>query len=629
VTTARLIARSGGFFIYRTGMKTKGRTRNQWLEELRKVKKGEQPSDYLPIISPKTIHHEEVNTDGSVSKYTTVEQKTVRIPLYTEEQTVHFKRMCPSVNLSFFLGYFVGNRRNYIWKTDGHWVTCKTGWLNNAKIRSHILGKEIYGVRAGDFTSHVTIDADLHKGNKAVFVRQLTVLLAHFHGRCRVHYCNSESGVHIIIMFDDPIPIETATNWLRNELETIDTEELKQLALDHNMKPISQMEIKPDRKSGCRLPFAAGRVTYTDQPLVGNDWKTFEKYMSWLRKPTYGPMADALAFIVGHLKEQEQAPAKKKVSAAKKKVTTKDVVLGSLGKQKGVYRTTLVDFWTGKTTPADSLNTAIVLTARMLPHYCSEEKATDYIEELIDDLPDDSFSDRLSSGNRKEVSRVIRNTVSKVYDGNAGQADVEKSDEKLSMTKKAWDRIGFNLMDKTTWSRSSSTLGRYFNFKPEHIKSLGYLADILKTSLENCVELTRQVIRIVHTQRELSVKYFLKVVKSFGVGTRHDGRVNEYINALCRLGWIIRLKNYFIDRARTFIAGDEFYGQVSSSTTTPTHTPESRFSVPLFALEQQLEELLDWPKPVEVAKAENRPPPEPVLAATVELGEENNGENID
>jgi hypothetical protein len=611
-------------------MNTTGKTRNQWLETLRKVKKGEQPSDYLPVIIPKTIHHEEIQCDGSVKQWTTVEPKTRRIPVYAEEQTVPFKRMCPSVNLSFFVGYFVRNRRNYIWRTDGHWVTCKTGWLDNAKIRSHILGKEIYGVRAGDLTSHVTIDADLHKGNKEVFVRQLAAILVHFHGRCRVHYSVSESGVHIIIMFDDPIPTEKATDWLRKELEAIDTEELDQLALGHNMKPISQMETKPNPKSGCRLPFAAGRVTYTDQPLVGNDWKTFGKYMSWLRKPTYGPMADALAFIAGHLKEQEQAPSKKKVSAGKKKAAATDIVLGSLGKQKGRYRTTLVDFWTGKVTPADTLNTAIVLTARMLPHYCSEEQAIDYVEELIDDLPDDSFSDRLSSGNRKDVSRVIRNTVGKVYAGNGGQADVEESDKKLSMTKKAWDRIGFNLMDKSTWSRSSSTLGRYFNFKPSHIKSLGYLAEILKTDLETCAELTRQVIRIVHTQRELSVKYFLKVVKSFGIGTRHDGRVNEYINALCGLGWIIRLKNYFIDRARTFIAGDEFYGEVSSSPSTllSPHVGTT-LSVPIFQLEQQLEELLDWPTPAQPMREQEKPPPEPVLAATVGIGEENNEENID
>lgn len=436
----------------------------------------------------------------------------------------------------------------------------------------------------------------------------------------------SEGGVHTIIIFNDPMPIEKATAWLRKELESIDTEELKQLALDHNMKPISQMEIKPSRTGGCRLPFAAGRVTYTDQPLVGNDWKTFEKYIAWLRKPTYGSRTDALAFIAGHLKEQEQEEAKPatKKAGAKKPVPKKEGVLGSLGKQKGCYRNTLVDFWTGKTTPVDSLNTAIVLTARMLPHYCDDaDQAIDYIEELIDELPNDDFSDRLSSGNRKEVSRIIRATVSKVYDSNGGQPDVEKSNEKLSATKKAWDRIGFNLLDRSTWGRASSALGKYFNFTPQQIKSLGYLAGILKTDLNTCAELTRQVLRIVHTQRELSVKYFLKVAKSFGVGTKHDGRINEYVNALCSLGWIIRLKDYCIgkdySRARTFIAGDEFYGAVSSSTTTPIHLYEASFSVPLLALERELEELLGFSKHAEPIKEHEKPPPELVAEVSVAI----------
>ena len=74
------------------------------------------------------------------------------------------------------------------------------------------------------------------------------------------------------------------------------------------------------------------------------------------------------------------------------------------------------------------------------------------------------------------------------------------------------------------------------------MNALAYLASILKTDLATCADITRQIIRVVHTQRELSVGYFGKVIKSFGVGARHDGRVNEYINALCQLKWIIVIK---------------------------------------------------------------------------------------
>jgi hypothetical protein len=599
-------------------MQTKDQTRNQWFEEFRKVKKGEKPSGFLNVTVPRYTDHEEIGTDGSHQKWTTVEQATLRIPTYTKAQTVKYKRACYSVLRSMFHGYFVGCRKNYIWKTPEGWKTCKRGYLDNAKIKAHIEGKENYGVRAGDLTNCIVADMDLHKGNKQVFIRQLEAVMAYFHGKLRVHYSISKGGVHVIIMFNDPLPIETARAWLRKQLEAIDTEELKQFALQHNMRPISQMEIKPSRKDGWRLPFAAGRVTYTDQPLVGNDKKTFEKYIGWLHKPTYAPMEPIFNFICDHVEEtNDEDKPKKKVSVAKKKpVPQTDVVFGSLGKQKGCYRATLVDFWTGKTTPADTLNTAIVLTARMLPYYSSEDEAIDYLEELVDDVPDNGFSDRLSSGNRAEVSRVIRSTVSKVYGGNGGQPDVEQSNEKLIATKKAWDRIGFNLLDKTTWGKASSTLGEYFNFSPQQVKSLSYLADILKTDLTTCAELTRQVLRIVHTQRELSVTYFQKVIKSFGISSRHDGRVNEFINALCNLGWMIRLKNYVIGRARTFIAGDEFYGQVSSSTI-HSHSHESSLSVPLNRLERELEELLGFTEPAAPMQEQEKPPPLPVAEVSV------------
>ena len=79
-----------------------------------------------------------------------------------------------------------------------------------------------------------------------------------------------------------------------------------------------------------------------------------------------------------------------------------------------------------------------LLTARMMPHYTNDpEEAIEHIEEFVDALPDTSFSDRLSSGNRKEVSRIIGISVTKIYDGNGGQPRIEESSGKLGMTKRA------------------------------------------------------------------------------------------------------------------------------------------------------------------------------------------------
>src|SRR5262249_53590052 len=113
--------------------------------------------------------------------------------------------------------------------------------------------------------------------------------------------------------------------------------------------------------------------------------------------------------------------------------------LGSLGKMKGGYAQVLTDFWSGRLNVADTLNTGSRRLALPLPYYLDDqEEAIDLIERYIDNLPDVSFSSRLSAGDRAEVSRVVANTVKQVYEGNGGQPDPEASSEKLRATVAAW-----------------------------------------------------------------------------------------------------------------------------------------------------------------------------------------------
>ena len=329
------------------------------------------------------------------------------------------------------------------------------------------------------------------------------------------------------------------------------------------------------------------------------------------------------SFPVAFSKKKKVAKQRKtKVAVARvQKEVKADILLGSLGKMKNRYRQKLVDFWSGKVTPADSLNTAIVLTARMLPFYYDDaDDAIDFIEELVDDLPDDSFSDRLSSGNRKEVSRAIRNSVCKAFDNNGGQPQVDESNVKLKFTKQAWDKADFNLIDRATWDRASSSLGKYFHFtEPAQIKALSYLADILKVDLETCAEVTRQIIRIGHTERELSIGYFAKVLKSFGISVRHDGRVNHYLNALTQMKWLIKIREYWANgkRARTYVAGNEFHAAVRCS---PCHTPAqthvSSISVPLYVNEDDLALAMGRKTLKLTAEESSKPPPWVVSASS-------------
>jgi hypothetical protein len=212
----------------------------------------------LNVTVPKTIHHEEIASDGTVTEWTTNETAVRNVPLYSYKQTVPFKRVCPTIHRTLFALYFISSRQKYIWRTDDHWVTCK-GYLDNDKIKAHIEGKEIYGVRAGEYTNCIVIDLDLHNGSKDVITRQLEVILNHFHGSRKCHYSISRGGVHVIIILDKPTQIDAATAWLRKELETLDTQELKELALSHNMRPISDMEILPSRALTNPMPSSSSR----------------------------------------------------------------------------------------------------------------------------------------------------------------------------------------------------------------------------------------------------------------------------------------------------------------------------------------------------------------------------------
>ncbi len=604
------------------------KTRNQWLlQHHRQVKRGEKPAGWLSVTVPAFTHHEEQNPDGTVTKWTTQETKVRKVPLYSHAQTKPYQRICGTVLRALYTGYFISGRSKYIWWTDKHWVTCKNGYLDTKKIKQHIDGKEIYGIRSGENanTNCVVVDLDLHAGSKEVVLRQLRLLLNHFHGTRKTHYSISPRGVHIIVMLDKPTPIEAARAWLRKELESIDTEELKELALSHQMRPISELEIKPSTKDGWRLPFARGRVTYTDEPLSGSDPKTFEKYVLWLVKPTYVAADQVYDFISGQLVEEEKKEPKPKKARKPKKVAPKvkkDVVLGSLGKMKNCYRQRLVEFWEGKLNPADTLNTAIVLTARMLPFYFDDEDdAVEFIEKLVDDLPDASFSDRLECGDRKGVSRVIRNTVRRVFDANGGQPRVDESNWKLAQTKRAWDRAGFVLTDRATWGRASSSLGEYFNFtSASQIKALGYLAGILKTDIETCANATRQIIRIAYRERQLPVAYFAAVLKSFGICVRHDGRVNEYVNTLRGMRWLVKLRESSADdhRARLYVTGDEFLGSVEgrenvSSNSTPHTQQGPMLSVPPIRRRDSLEAAMNWKTPSTDCQESERPPPLPIF----------------
>ena len=252
--------------------------------------------------------------------------------------------------------------------------------------------------------------------------------------------------------------------------------------------------------------------------------------------------------VFAYVKDRLAAPQPKEKKAHRSKRARNGSTAGGmadLGRMKGQFAQKLVNFWTGKSTPADSLNKGIVLLARVLPFYLNdEENAIDLIERYIDELPDVSFSDRLSGGNRAEVSRVVRNTVHQVYDGNGGQPDPEASTEKLLATVAAWKKRGFDPTDKSTWSRAAVTnlpdapVNNFFWSGHDVIK-LGRLQKLLNTSLETVSTAMKYLLNLVKSHSgEIAINFVKKVLENFGITCGHNGKVNKVMALLRDWNWI-------------------------------------------------------------------------------------------
>jgi hypothetical protein len=208
---------------------------------------------------------------------------------------------------------------------------------------------------------------------------------------------------------------------------------------------------------------------------------------------------------------------------------------------KGRYADVLTGFWSGELTQPDTLNDGIRLLALTLPYYLDEIEAVDLIEQYIDELPDDSFSDRLSSGKRSDVSRVVRNTVKAVYDGHRGQPDPQLSKEKLDLTHQAWQRRGSNPTDKSTWKKTTQTgLAPDFNWTLEETHQITIIQKLLVCDSDVALKAVKYLLRLIKAHRgEIAIAYVKAILKSFNIKCDgHHGKVNKLLQLLREWGWI-------------------------------------------------------------------------------------------
>ncbi len=546
------------------------KTRRQWRKQLQKVLPKQEPAGHYTLRYTVPTTAIVIAPDGSDSVVPSEEVVEHHIPLYREEQTRPYKRVGAQLLRDVYCKYFVDDARKdrYLWRENDQWYFCRAN-LDDKKIRNHIRGKEIYGVIGAKNTCFSAIDADYHGGDYDVFRDQLSAVVEALHGKDGWHYSFGPRGCHLL-KTHAKTPVDVVRYDLKTLLHVIDAKhpELRERALAANMTPIADWEVYPDTKHGFRLPFAKGRTVFLDTPC-----EDLKHYVAWQRNPTYCSLEDTLKAIFDVIRPMPTTQNTKSNNKRHKK-STNPTDETRFGKLKGRYAQVLVDFWSGENNPPDSLNCAILLTARMMPFYHEDQQdAIDFIEGLVDNLPDVSFSDRLSTGKRKEISRIIGLAVKASYEKNSHQKDSVQSSKKLHRTFNAWQRRGFSLIDRSTWQKQRPCLGKRFSFSVVECQRLAILARILKANLQSTVDATRYLLRLLGNRKscQMSIPFVREVLSGFGIRCRHSGKVNEYMKALRLFDWISLVGGCIPGRrGRLWEIGENMKAKFAEPTATPT-----------------------------------------------------------
>jgi len=550
------------------GFKTAG----QWRRNDRKVSRGEKPAAKICWRKRSATVSLQYHSDGHVTRSETPKIIEHFVNLFGMEQTSTYNPKIRFRAFQCFRRYFAeySSDEKYLW-WNNQWVSCR-GKAGERYLKEHIEGRHIYGVVGGPKTRFIAIDLDLHKGDRQIFLDQLTVLLAEFAGKDGWHYQVADqqaNGIHFLRVLRDPCPTQMASDELKVILGRLSAEnpELERRAAEAGMRSIRDLEVFPNQAQGFRLPLCRGRTMLLDKPLPlrqlkKNQVQDVEAYILWIiRRSGYMTAQDVKAYVEARLRPSDNT----QIAPAPRAEGNKPALAAAnrLGRVKGRYAKVLVDFWTGQSNPPDSLNEAIRLLAVMLPFYLADtEQAIDLIEQYVDELPDTNFSDRLSSGRRDEVSRVIRKTVEATYLGK-GLNDAEASKQKLTTTFNAWQARGFNITDKSTWAKPYNELpmANDFDWTAAEKEKLSSSRSMGKDNIDTVAAATKELLRIIKAHRsELSISLVKKLLIKHGISCGHNGKVNDFMNSLVNWGWIyVRVKEQWhvdgVGRARAYGIG--------------------------------------------------------------------------
>jgi hypothetical protein len=171
--------------------------------------------------------------------------------------------------------------------------------------------------------------------------------------------------------------------------------------------------------------------------------------------------------------------------------------------------------------PDDTLDELVVVLLRVMYHMdWSADDAVEWMEDAIEQLPDTSFSDRLTN-HKAEWCRNLRQTAGTVWNGNGGQPNPQESSRKLFEMLACWAARGFDITDRSTWDRASEASPRRLLpvcWTAALDNLIIEFAAVLKTRDDKAArKLFESMASQVEVRKQLAVSYFRILMKEVGI----------------------------------------------------------------------------------------------------------------
>jgi hypothetical protein len=403
------------------------------------------------------------------------------IPLYSRQQTRSYNPRPETIASQDYYDYFVTSQnrhRHSVWDTGQrkNGATVKPGWrthdkyFSRGKIREHLRGKAIYGCWGNELTRWFAIDVDYHGGDISYFLDVLAVIseLPDFFPHVRWFYVlnrNGISGLHLVGLLPKPSLLDVIKCDVQKVLAFLEDESLGTLlkykpenAKREDFHPLTGLELYPAPNHNFRLPYAADRITATDEwlnlPGEVSLKQNLVRFMAYVkdRDRQAMPFSQVFDFIKANVRPK---PPKQAKSRGKKMARTGGSSgMGKIQPLKGRHLAFLTGVVQGtEAMPDDTIGcwAAPALRHLILVDGLDPDEALAKIEEFYETIPDTSFSDRLSAGNGSELLRTDAYTARKTAQGNLGQERPDESTAIFAKVKAYCDRIGFVFADPSTW----------------------------------------------------------------------------------------------------------------------------------------------------------------------------------